>query len=80
MISGDNELTVENVARDVGIKNAHAISLIGLKEENLKNEVENYNIFGRTSPEQKKIIVESLIEELLLEEDSKLSRCFPNVV
>lgn len=63
VISGDNELTVENVARDVGIKNAHAISLIGLEEENLKNEVENYNIFGRTSPEQKKIIVESLIEK-----------------
>ena len=63
VISGDNDLTVKSVAEEVGIKGAsHSLSLHEKTDEFIKENVENTNVFGRTSPEQKKLIVDSLIE------------------
>jgi len=61
IISGDNELTVKEIASLVGVKNTDKyISLAGLSDEEVKKAALEYNIFGRVSPEQKELIVETL--------------------
>lgn len=63
VISGDNPLTVAAVAREVGFKNAEtgfdARDLPSDPEE-LAEVMENYSVFGRVSPEQKKHMVQAL--------------------
>jgi len=64
VISGDNPLTVKEIAGTVGIENSDKyISLLGLSEEEVKAAASKYNIFGRVSPEQKEILVRELKEE-----------------
>ena len=64
VISGDNPLTVQEVAKKVGILNSDKyISLEGLSKEEVKKAAFEYNIFGRVTPEQKEIIVTALKEE-----------------
>lgn len=64
VISGDNPLTVQEVAKKVGILNSEKyISLEGLSKEEVKKAAFEYNIFGRVTPEQKEIIVAALKEE-----------------
>ena len=64
VISGDNPLTVQEVAKKVGILDSNKyISLEGLSKEEVKNAAFEYNIFGRVTPEQKEIIVTALKEE-----------------
>ncbi len=61
VISGDNPVTVAEVARRAGIKNAsHFISLEGLSEIDVENAANQYTVFGRVTPEQKAILIRSI--------------------
>lgn len=61
IISGDNPVTVSEVARRVGVKNASAfISLDGLTDLEVENVAGEYTVFGRVTPEQKAILVKAL--------------------
>ncbi len=64
VISGDNPITVCEVAKRAGIKNAEKfISLEGLNEKEVENVANEYTVFGRVSPEQKAILVRSIKAE-----------------
>ena len=61
VISGDNPVTVSEVARRAGIKNAaHFISLEGLSELEVEAAANEYTVFGRVTPEQKAILIRAL--------------------
>ena len=61
VISGDNPVTVSEVAKRVGIANAeNYISLDGLSDDEVYEAAINYTVFGRVKPNQKQIIVKSL--------------------
>ena len=61
IISGDNPVTVAEVARRVGVKNANKyISLDGLTDIEVENVATQYTVFGRVTPEQKAILVRTL--------------------
>ena len=61
VISGDNPVTVAEVARRAGIKNAaHYISLEGLSDLEVENAANEYTVFGRVTPEQKAILIRSI--------------------
>lgn len=61
IISGDNDLTLGKIAHDVELdENINSISLNGVNDDEIGNLVEDYNVFGRVSPEQKRIIVHEL--------------------
>ncbi len=61
VISGDNPVTVCEVAKRAGIKNAEKfISLEGLNEKEVENVANKYTVFGRVTPEQKAILVRSI--------------------
>ncbi|QLY39698.1 HAD-IC family P-type ATPase [Hujiaoplasma nucleasis] len=58
VISGDNAMTVSEVARRAGVLNADKyISLDGVPDEELVNIANDYNIFGRVTPNQKKLLI-----------------------
>jgi cation-transporting ATPase E len=64
VISGDNAMTVSEVARRAGILNSDKfISLDGVADEDLKAIANEYNIFGRVSPNQKKLLITHMQEE-----------------
>ena len=62
VISGDNPITVSNVARRAGLDGYQ--DFIDLSElttdEEVKSVVNQYKVFGRVSPQQKKILVQEL--------------------
>lgn len=60
IISGDNHLTVSNIARRVGLEDVRGVDASILKDEELDEAVDKYNIFGRVTPVQKKKIVQAL--------------------
>ena len=61
VISGDNPVTVSEVARRAGIKNASQfISLEGLSDLEVENAANEYTVFGRVTPEQKAILIRAL--------------------
>lgn len=61
ILSGDNVITVSNIANSVGIKDSDKyIDVSKLDNETLENLVDNYTIFGRVSPKQKKVIINAL--------------------
>lgn len=62
VISGDNVVTVSEIASQCGIENAHkkSISLEGISLDNVSNYAFEYDIFGRVSPEQKEVLVKTL--------------------
>lgn len=64
VISGDNPFTVSNIARRAGLPNYDSyIDLSTLTEEpDVRNAVHEYSVFGRVSPQQKKILVNELKE------------------
>lgn len=63
IISGDNPITVSEIARQCGVNNYDkAISLEGLSIEEVKRKAIDCTVFGRVSPEQKAAIVEALKE------------------
>ncbi len=64
VISGDNPVTVAEVAKRAGIAHAEKfISLDGLNEREVENVANKYTVFGRVSPEQKAILVRSIKSE-----------------
>jgi cation-transporting ATPase E len=63
IVSGDNPFTVQEVAKKVGVVGSqNYISLEGLSKEEVEKAALKYNIFGRVTPEQKEIIVNTLKE------------------
>ncbi|MBQ8885078.1 MAG: HAD-IC family P-type ATPase [Clostridia bacterium] len=61
VISGDNPVTVSEVARRAGIENAaQYISLEGLSDLEVEAAANEYTVFGRVTPEQKAILVRSI--------------------
>lgn len=61
IISGDNPVTVHEIARKAGVYNADAyIDASSLKDEEISTAVNKYSVFGRVSPQQKKLIIQSL--------------------
>ena len=61
VISGDNPLTVSNIARKCGIVNAEKyISLAGVPLKDIPSVAEEYTVFARVSPEQKEALVMAL--------------------
>lgn len=62
VISGDNPVTVSNIARRAGLAGYdHYIDLSSLTDENeVRAAVAQYTVFGRVSPQQKRIIVQEL--------------------
>ena len=61
IISGDNPLTVSRIAEQVGVENASRyISLDGMSEDEVRDAVDKYTVFGRVSPEQKYFIINQL--------------------
>ncbi len=61
VISGDNPITVSEIARRAGIDNAsNWISLEGLTNKEIASIADKYTVFGRVSPEQKAVLVKAL--------------------
>ncbi|MCD8201046.1 MAG: HAD-IC family P-type ATPase, partial [Clostridia bacterium] len=61
VISGDNPITVSEVAKRAGIANADKfISLEGLNDKEVENVANKYNVFGRVTPEQKAVLIRSM--------------------
>ncbi len=61
IISGDNPVTVAEVAKRVGVENADKyISLDGLSAQQVYEVATRYTVFGRVSPEQKCILIKAL--------------------
>lgn len=64
VISGDNPITVSEVAKRAGINNADKfISLEGLNDKEVANVANKYTVFGRVTPEQKAILVRTIKNE-----------------
>lgn len=61
IISGDNPITVSKIGKKIGLENYDKyIDMSTIKDSNINKIVENYTIFGRVSPMQKKLIIEAL--------------------
>ena len=61
VISGDNALTVSEVARSAGIEGAEKyVSLEGMSIKEVKKIADEYVVFGRVTPEQKEALVMAL--------------------
>ncbi len=61
VISGDNPITVAEVAKRVGVEGAERyISLDGLSDQEVIESAVKYTVFGRVTPEQKMILVKTL--------------------
>ena len=62
VISGDNACTVSNIARQAGVPNwQNYINMTTIQtQEQIKEAAENYTIFGRVTPEQKKQLIQAL--------------------
>ncbi len=59
VISGDNPVTVSEVARRVGIVNADKyINLHNMTDEDIREVAMDYTVFGRVNPAQKKLLVQ----------------------
>ncbi len=61
VISGDNPLTVSSAALEAGIAGAEKyIDASKLQKNELISAAEEYTVFGRVTPEQKRILIRSL--------------------
>lgn len=61
VISGDNPQTVARISQRAGIENADKfINLDGLPDKDVVRAAERYTVFGRVSPHQKKLLIESM--------------------
>ena len=61
IISGDNPLTVAEIAKRVGVDNTDKfINLEGLSEAQVINAANKYTVFGRVTPEQKAILIKAI--------------------
>lgn len=60
IISGDNFKTVCSIAKRAGLEDAKGMDATLLTKDNIDEMLEKYDIFGRVTPSQKKMIIESL--------------------
>lgn len=61
VISGDNPVTVSQIAREAGISGAeNYVDASTLKPEEISEAVERYSVFGRVTPDQKRQFVHAL--------------------
>ena len=61
VISGDNPLTVSRISQRAGINNAEQyISLDGMSDKEVVRVANKYTVFGRVSPHQKRLLIESM--------------------
>lgn len=61
IISGDNPLTVAEIAKRVGVDNTeNFINLEGMNESQVISAANKYTVFGRVTPEQKAILVKAM--------------------
>ena len=61
VISGDDPVTVSFIAKRVGIDHYDQyIDVSSLKDEEIEDAVNKYTVFGRVTPEQKKLMVVAL--------------------
>ena len=65
VISGDNPVTVSNIARRAGLEDyANYIDLSkGFNDVEVRESASRYSVFGRVSPQQKKILVKALKDD-----------------
>ena len=64
IVSGDNNLTLKRIAEDVELSdNVNSIDLTSLGDKKIAEVVDDYNVFGRVTPEQKREIVKALKEK-----------------
>lgn len=63
IISGDNPVTVHEIARKAGVKNYDQyVDASTLQDEDILMAVQTYTVFGRVSPQQKKMMIHALKE------------------
>lgn len=61
VISGDNPITVSEIAKRAGIENSsNWISLEGLSNKEVASIADKYTVFGRVSPDQKAVLIKAL--------------------
>lgn len=61
IISGDNPITVSKIGKQVGLENYDKyIDMSTISDDCISDVVTKYTIFGRVSPNQKKLLIESL--------------------
>lgn len=61
IISGDNPLTVAEIAKRVGVENTeNFINLEGLNEKQVIAAANKYTVFGRVTPEQKATLIKAI--------------------
>ena len=61
IISGDNPLTVSEIAKRVGVEGTDSfISLDGLNEKQVIAAANKYTVFGRVTPEQKALLIKTI--------------------
>ena len=60
IISGDNIKTVLSIARKVGLNDVKGIDISELNDDELRKAVDEYQIFGRAKPDQKRTIIRYL--------------------
>lgn len=61
VISGDNPITVSEVARRVGVEHAEMyVSLEGFSDQDVVEAANKYTVFGRVTPDQKRLLVRSI--------------------
>ena len=61
VISGDNPVTVSEVARRVGVPDAEKyVSLDGMTDPEVVELANQYTVFGRVTPEQKRLLIKSM--------------------
>ena len=60
IISGDNFKTVLSIAKRAGLVDAKGMDATLLNENNIDEMLEKYEVFGRVTPSQKKMLIESL--------------------
>lgn len=63
IISGDNIKTITTLAKRAGLDNIKAIDLSTVDEKEISNISEQYNVFGRVLPKQKKILIQALKQQ-----------------
>ncbi|MBQ8451631.1 MAG: HAD-IC family P-type ATPase [Clostridia bacterium] len=61
IISGDNPLTVSEIAKRVGVEGTDSfISLDGLNDKQVIAAANKYTVFGRVTPEQKALLIKTI--------------------
>ena len=60
IISGDNFKTVCSIAKRAGLDEVHGMDATLLTKDNIDDSLKKYDVFGRVTPSQKKMIVEHL--------------------